>query len=183
MDAVDLVALPASRFGAAAMALVWSNILVENAREDLTGALDRGQWRVAELIARRMTQVSLRALLSAHGVSPLPPDSELVRGLGLLGADGREFEATARGLERPHLESEAAGRAALAELDAFVAAVRARIGASAFPDSFATAEAWRATLDIGYDWLRLGGYLDAELPIDEARDLLASGGSQPHLAG
>jgi len=67
----------------------------------------------------------------------------------------------------------------LNELDALVAAVRSASGSPAFPASFDTARAWDDTLAIGYDWLRLGAYLDADLPIDEARDLLASGGAQP----
>ena len=50
-----------------------------------------------------------------------------------------------------------------------------------FPSSFQAASGWRATLDIGYEWLRLGAYLDSALPVDEARDLLTSGGAQPHL--
>ncbi|MFB9904331.1 hypothetical protein [Allokutzneria oryzae] len=179
--AIDLLPLPAKRFSASAMTLVWSNVLIENAREDLTGALDRGQWRVAEVITRRMVQVSLRSLLSAYGVNPLPPDDDLVRRLDLL--PGTALATTARELESVRVGSPEEGTDALERLDTFVAGVRAVTGAGLFPSSFDSADTWRSTLDIGYDWLRLGAYLDADLPLTEAQDLLSSGGAQPHLSG
>lgn len=178
--AIDLVPLPARRFGAAAMTLVWSNVLIENAREDLDGALDRGQWRVAELTARRVVQACLRGLLSAHGINPLPPDSDLIRRLPLLDPLADEVTTAARQLDQVVINKAGQGRDVLVRVERFVARVRADIGARAFPASFHSEDAWQATLDIGYDWLRLGAYLAAELPIDEARDLLASGGAQPH---
>ncbi|GAA3990189.1 hypothetical protein GCM10022247_06040 [Allokutzneria multivorans] len=181
VDAIDLLPLPAKRFGASAMTLVWSNVLIENAKEDLTGALDRQQWRVAELVTRRMVQVSLRSLLSAYGVNPLPPDDDLVRRLDLLPDTG--LAAPARELESVRVSTPEEGRSALKRLEEFVAAVRAITGAGLFPSSFDSADTWRSTLDIGYDWLRLGAYLDADLPLTEAQDLLSSGGAQPHLTG
>ncbi|MBL1111351.1 hypothetical protein JK364_02830 [Streptomyces sp. 110] len=183
-EGIDLVPMPARRFSAAAMTLVWSNVLVENAREDLTGALDREQWSVAELSARRILRAALRGVLSAYGVNPLPPDSEVVRRLSLLpaGADTDEIRAKARHLATLTIASVAQGSAALTALDDFVALVRHTIGAHGFPSSFDSSDGWRQTLEIGYDWLRLGAHLDADLPIDEASDLLSSGGAQPHLA-
>ncbi|OKI06235.1 hypothetical protein A6A06_37690 [Streptomyces sp. CB02923] len=183
-EAVDLVPVPARRFSAAAMTLVWSNVLVENAREDLVGALDRAQWSVAQLSARRMVRFALRGVLSAHAVNPLPPDSEVVRRLSLLpaGADTDEIRAGAAELEVLTIASDDEGAAALAALDGFVALVRRATGADSFPSSFDSADGWRQTLEIGYDWLRLGAHLNADLPIDEASDLLSSGGAQPHAA-
>jgi hypothetical protein len=58
--------------------------------------------------------------------------------------------------------------------------VREIAGGTQFPASFDSREQWRRTLDISYDWLRPAAYLDTELPLDEARDLLGSGGQQPH---
>jgi hypothetical protein len=179
-DAIDLVPMPADRFSAAALTLVWSNVLVENVREDLTGAVHHRQWRVAELAARRIVQVTLRGLLSAHGVHPLPPDPDLVRRLDLLPVPTGEVRRLAEELETAAITTPEQAATVQTGLYAFVAAVRAMIGAGAFPSSFSSPEAWRATLDLGYDWLRLGAYLDAALPIDEARDLLSSGGAQPH---
>ncbi|MBM4791768.1 hypothetical protein HXP44_06780 [Streptomyces sioyaensis] len=183
-DAIDLVPVPARRFSAAAMILVWSNVLVENAREDLVGALDREQWSVAELSARRMLRFALRGVLSAYGVNPLPPDSEVVRALSLLpaGAHMDGIQAEARRLETLTIDSVAGGSAALTALDGFVALVRQATGAHGFPSSFGSSDGWRQTLEIGYDWLRLGAHLDADLPLDEASDLLSSGGAQPHVA-
>jgi hypothetical protein len=167
---VALVPLPARRFCGAALDLVWSNVLIENAREDLVGALAAGQSRVAELTARRMLQVACRGLFSAAGIHPLPPDSVLARTLSELPGPGADLGAQAQSLDR--LIGEAPDQA-LPALDRFVALVRARTGAGEFPSSFRSARGWQHTLEIGHDWLRMGGYLDADLPIDDARDLLS----------
>ncbi|MFG3013583.1 hypothetical protein ACGFZB_24605 [Streptomyces cinerochromogenes] len=181
--AVDLMPLPADRFAAAAMALVWSNVVVENAVEDLTGALQRGQWRVAELTARRAVHAALRGLFSAHGVNPLPADADLVRRLDLLpSSDGGPIGARAGELLRRAVDTPDQGDTLLTDLRSFIALVRGAVGADSFPLSFESADTWRATLELGYDWLRIGAHLDAELPIEEARDLLACNGTQPHQA-
>ncbi|MFD8733876.1 hypothetical protein ACFV06_03035 [Streptomyces sp. NPDC059618] len=180
--AVDLLPLPADRFAAAAMALVWSNVVVENAVEDLTGALQRGQRRVAELTARRAVHAALRGLFSAHGVNPLPADTDLVRRMDLLPAANGPIGVRARELLGRSVESAQDGDALRAELRRFIALVRAAVGADSFPLSFESASTWRATLRLGHDWLRLGAHLGAELPIEEARDLLTANGAQPHQA-
>ncbi|MET9895064.1 hypothetical protein ABZZ47_33605 [Streptomyces sp. NPDC006465] len=180
--AIDLVPLPADRFAAAAMALVWSNVVVENAVEDVTGALQRGQWRVAELTARRAVHAALRGLFSAHGVHPLPADSDLVRRTDLLPPVTAPIAAHAGELLRRGVDSAEHGDALLAELRSYIALVRGAVGADSFPLSFDSADTWRATLQLGHDWLRVGAHLGAELPIEEARDLLAGQGAQPHQA-
>ncbi|GAA0570322.1 hypothetical protein GCM10010172_63440 [Paractinoplanes ferrugineus] len=169
---IDLVPLPAHRFAAAAMALVWGNVMVENAVEDLRGALDREQWGVAALATARAVNGGLRALLCAHGVSPLPSDPDLIHRLDLLPTPQPRIAELARSLSD--------GTPDLTALAEFVTAVRAATGGDAFPSSFDSADGWQHTLDIGYDWLRLGAYLDQQLPLDEAQDLLSSGGAQPH---
>lgn len=181
-DAVDLVPLPADRFAAATLALVWSNIVVENAREDLGGALQRGQWRVAEVSARRAVQSVLRGLFCAYGVNPLPSDSDLVRRLSLLPPGTRPIRTLADTLTRVTIDSPERAQAVLRELEDFIDLVRQAAGADAFPSSFDSADAWRATLELGYDWVRVGAYLGAELPLEEARDLVTSSGAQPHQA-
>jgi hypothetical protein len=180
--AVDLMPLPADRFAAAAMALVWSNVVVENAVEDLTGALRRGQHRVAELTARRAVHAALRALFSAHGVNPLPADADLVRRMDLLPAATRPIGVHATELLGRGVDSAEDGDALRAELRRFIGLVRGAVGADSFPLSFDSAHTWRATLQLGHDWLRMGAHLGAELPIEEARDLLAGNGAQPHQA-
>jgi hypothetical protein len=177
--AIELSPLPAVRFGAAAMTLMWSNVLVENAREDLSGAVARNQWRVAELSAHRVVLVCARGLLSAYGVNPLPPDSDVVRRLSLLPAETGPIRELAETIVARRLDSPAAAQRVLGELDGLVSATRTVTGAQVFPSSFDSARAWDRTLAIGYDWLRLGAYLDADLPIEEARDLLGNGGRQP----
>ncbi|MEU6273188.1 hypothetical protein ABZ871_12395 [Streptomyces populi] len=180
--AIDLMPLPADRFAAAAMALVWSNVVVENAVEDLTGALRRGQRRVAELTARRAVHAALRGLFSAHGVNPLPADTDLVRRMDLLPAATGPIGARAGELLGRGVDPAEDGDALRAELRRFIALVRAAMGADSFPLSFDSAHTWRATLQLGHDWLRMGAHLGAELPIEEARDLLAGHGAQPHQA-
>ncbi|MFR0355164.1 hypothetical protein [Streptomyces sediminimaris] len=182
-DAIDLVPLPAARFAAAAMALVWSNVVVENALEDLTGALRGGQWRVAELTARRAVHAALRGLFSAYGVSPLPADCDLVRRVDLLPPVVRPVRARVEDLLRRTADPAQRGGDLLTDVRACVALVRDAAGAGAFPASFDSGEAWRATLQLGYDWLRLGAHLDAQLPLEEARDLLAGhGAASPRAA-
>jgi predicted nucleotidyltransferase len=181
--AVDLVPVPAPRFAAAGMALVWSNVLIENAREDLTGACGKEQWPVAELLVRRVLRAGLRALFSAYGVHPLPADSDLVRRLSLLPRVSREVREATHALANVAVASPAEGERAVALVERFVTLLRAETGAGLFPASFLSAQEWQATLDLGHDWLRLGAFFDADIPLDEARDLLVSGGIQPHTVG
>ncbi|PXX60181.1 acyl-CoA synthetase (AMP-forming)/AMP-acid ligase II [Nocardia tenerifensis] len=190
-DAIaTLSPLPARRFTECGMNLVWSNIVLENAREDLKGALANYQGAVADIAAHRMIAMAVRVLLSAFGIHPLPadvaPPSTLRR---LLPPHARRRDDLLAALEttrRVRFSEPVTGDAGLAVLDDFVTLVRsvaADRAATPFPASFDSREQWRRTLDIGYDWLRIAGYLDTDLPLDEARDLLASGGQQPHLRG
>ncbi|NLE79633.1 MAG: AMP-binding protein [Rhodococcus sp.] len=180
-----LVPMPARRFTECASSLVWSNVIVENAREDLVGALAQQQGRVADVAADRMLKGAVRLLLSVLGCSPLPPDVAAVATLERLiprGADRRD-ELLAELQEAQLVTFAEPGRVdaetGLAILDTFVDSVRA-MAKLQFPASFDSHEQWRRTLEIVYDWLRLAAYLDAELPIDEVQDLLSSGGAQPH---
>jgi predicted nucleotidyltransferase len=165
---VTLVPLPARRFCAAGLDLVWSNVLAENAREDLLGALAGESVAVAEVAARRMAQVACRGMFSAAGVHPLPPDGALTRLLCELPVVDRSLAEQARLVEQPPVS--------LAALDHFVAMVRANTGAGGFPSSFGSAAGWQRTIEIGHDWLRMAAYLDAELPIQDARDILSPAG-------
>ncbi|WP_267466423.1 AMP-binding protein [Nocardia blacklockiae] len=183
-----LAPLPADRFTACALDLVWSNVVLENVREDLVGAVKSGQGAVADIAAHRMIAMAVRMLLSAYGIHPLPadvaPGRTLARSLPGSAGEREELrravdEASRTSFSRA-LADGADALAELARLDDLVARVRLRTGGD-FPASFDSREQWRRTLDISYDWLRLAGYLDTDLPLDEARDLLTSGGRQPHL--
>jgi hypothetical protein len=178
---VSLVPLPARRFAAAGMAQVWSHIMIENAREDLSGALDGGQREVARTSGLRLLHHACRALLSACGMSPLPPDAAIIARLGALTAVPAELAGQAAAVERALAGDE--WELWPEHLDKLVAGVRDVVRAEVFPASFDSAAAWEATLRIGHDWIRLGAYLDAGFPIEEARDLLTSGGAQPHRRG
>ncbi|MFE3000667.1 AMP-binding protein [Nocardia sp. NPDC059246] len=188
-----LSALPARRFIGAGLNLVWSNVVLENAREDLVGAVKDAQGEVADIAAHRLIAMTVRVLLSAFGIHPLPADVDPVGTVaGLLPAYAPErdrliaaLESAARVRFSRTLRNGGDALNDLARIDAVVATVRrlaADTGAGRdFPASFDSREQWQRTLTLGYDWLRLAGYLDADLPLDEARDLLASGGQQPHL--
>ncbi|MET7767327.1 AMP-binding protein [Nocardia sp. NPDC005366] len=188
-----LAPLPARRFTECALNLVWSNVVLENAREDLAGAVKDGQGSVADIAAHRLIAMGVRVLLSSFGIHPLPADVapvETVR--AMLPAHAAHREEILAGLEAARrvrfCDLIAVGDdtvAGLTVLDDFVALVRRVAGGSdsdtGFPASFDSREQWQRTLAIGYDWLRIAGYLNTDLPLDEARDLLTSGGRQPHL--
>ncbi|WP_433194182.1 AMP-binding protein [Nocardia sp. CA-107356] len=185
--------LPATRFTECALNLVWSNIVLENAREDLAGAVKNSQGAVADIAAHRLIAMAVRVLLSAFGIHPLPADvapAPTLRRLLPQHATRRDDLLAQLESARRVRFSEIIGTggdtiAGLAILDDFVTLVRwVAAGSDAstgFPASFDSREQWRRTLAIGYDWLRIAGYLDTDLPLDEARDLLTSGGQQPHL--
>ncbi|MEU2254154.1 AMP-binding protein [Nocardia xishanensis] len=193
-DAIATLApLPARRFTECGLHLVWSNIVLENAREDLAGAVKNGQGGVADIAAHRLVAMAVRVLLSAFGIHPLPADvapaATVARSVPP-GARRRaevlaQLDAARRVRFSELLQGGGDTMAGLAILDDFVALVREVAGgadaALVFPASFDSREQWRRTLAIGYDWLRLAAYLNTDLPLDEARDLLTTGGHQPHL--
>ena len=184
---VALSVLPATRLAECAMSLIWSNIVVENAREDLLGAIKNGQPGVAEVAAARMIGAGVRVLLCAFGVAPLPADvaaaATVDRLLPRTVTVREELLARLSDAQRVSFSAGADPLADAAEgvaaLDELIRVIRVAAG-SPFPASFNSREEWRRTLDLGYDWLRLGSYLKADIPLDEARDLLTSGGAQPH---
>ncbi|MFC9895181.1 hypothetical protein ACFVMC_15975 [Nocardia sp. NPDC127579] len=191
-EIATLCPLPAQRFIACGMNVVWSNIVLENAREDLAGAVADGQGAVADLAAHRLIAMTVRILLSTYGIHPLPADvapletlrrvlpSDTLRRADLLAALESAQRVRFSRILRDGVEPEPV----LAVLDDFAGLVRWVAGggsAGGFPSSFDSREQWSRTLAISYEWLRLAAYLDAELPLDEARDLLTTGGRQPHL--
>ncbi|MEV0250961.1 nucleotidyltransferase domain-containing protein [Nocardia sp. NPDC050712] len=191
-EIATLCPLPAARFIACGMNVVWSNIVLENAREDLAGAVADGQGAVADLAAHRLIAMAVRILVSTFGIHPLPADVaplETVR--RLLPPDALRRADLLAALESAQrvrfsrlLRADADPEAGLALLDEFAGLVRWVAGggaATGFPSSFDSREQWSRTLAISYEWLRLAAYLDTELPLDEARDLLTTGGQQPHL--
>jgi hypothetical protein len=192
---ISLVPLTASRFAAAGMALAWANVEIENAREDALGAVASEQWGVLRAAARRMVRKASVAVLSAHGVVLLPgKGSEEDGGLGGTSWQRRETVeeacsqlATIGNVPQDIVEvlgdieadsqvynKEEALRL-LEVLDGVVARVRQFVGASTFPSSFNSAAGWRETVEMGYDWIRLGAYMDSTFPVDEAREVLAAG--------
>lgn len=178
--------LPAADFAACGMALVWSLMVAENAREDLGGALEAGQWGTASAAARRLVLLCARLVLTCSGIHPLPADVAPCHALRQWCPPSPELESLATTIDEllgsPTSPASCAADpdALTARLDALCRQVRTRAAGADFPSSFAGQAEWTRTLLIAYDWLRLGGHFDASLPLDEARDLVESGGMQPH---
>lgn len=178
--------LPAERFASAGLQLTWANIVAENAREDLVGALKSGQGGVADVAAPRLIAMIARMVLSAWGVHPLPPDVTPAATLRRILPSPMIEPSILTVIERAAhfrfddiLSSGGDGLAELEVLDGLLGAVRALVG-SDFPASFDSRDQWRRTLEIAYDWVRLGTHLEVRLPLAEAADLMNSGGGQPH---
>lgn len=172
--------IPAGQFAAAGMSLVYANLVIENAREDALGAMGAGQWRVMERAGRAILRHASMAMLSAAGVHPVPPVEELQAALIAMGNIPSMLLAQLLELDRTLcIDNETSAQEALERLDALVCAIRDMTRTSLFPRCFSTAGAWQRAIDIGYDWIILGAYLDADFPLDEARDVIATGGQQP----
>jgi hypothetical protein len=163
--------VPAAQFAASGMNLVYANLVIENAREDVLGALAAGQWRVMERAGRAMVRHACMAVLSAGGVHPLPPIEEIDAAAGLSGTAELDHALC--------IENEVEARAALEQLDTLVGVARETTWTSRFPHCFSNPRDWQRAIDIGYDWIILGAFLDADFPLDEARDVIATGGQQP----
>jgi hypothetical protein len=170
---VKLLPISARQFAAAGMALSWGNVLVESVRQDAVGAIAGEQWGVFEIVARRMMNHACLAILSAHGVDPLPPPEQACEHLRSLPGLSDTVIDMVDGLEgvlatdnRPHAED------LLQRLDQFTALMRDITGTGQFPVSFGGTEAWRETLKGFFDWVRVGAYLDARFPREDLRELL-----------
>jgi hypothetical protein len=179
---VTLVGVSAARFAAAGMEFAFINQNIENAREDALGALKAGQYRVFERAVHRMLRHTCIAALSASGMHPVPPQEEVHARVLHLPIFSESLKAKILDLDGIlRVEDAAAAEATLATIDGIVAEMREATKSTSFPSCFDSAESWQRTLDIGYDWVRLGAYLDADFPLSMIRDLLASSGQQPNL--
>lgn len=176
---IELLPLPADRFAGIGMALVWHNMILENAREDLVGAIQRGQWGTASVTAQRMFRQTCLALLLSYGNHGIVAEESpvVIERSRQVPEEFRQLVADTRGLLAVE-DAESAHRV-LDVLDSFAARIREGTAAGLFPSCFVSADEWRQTLEMGYDWVRLGAYLDVAPPIEDARDLIASGGDQP----
>ena len=172
---ITLVPIPAGRFAAAGMALVWANVMVENAREDAVGALAHRQWGVLEVVVRRMLRWASLSLLRAYGVDPPPAQEEACAQLAELPGIDPQLAADALAFDTElAIDGKQAAHAALAAVEKLVVRLRNEIGAVGFPSSFTDADAWRTTLETFYDWVRIGAHLDSDFPLDDLRDVLLS---------
>ena len=193
--------ISANQFAAAGLVLVWANAEVENSREDALGAIDAGQWRTLESTVRRIARKSSVVILSANGIAALPSegawDGRLRTGEGRLsGTSWQRREADEESCLRLRslpgvpaelmtalVDLETSGGVTnkeeaerlLSATDDAIDRVRDVTAGSLFPSSFVTPEEWRETLELVYDWVRLGAYVDSAFPLEEAHDVVASG--------
>jgi hypothetical protein len=193
--------ISANQFAAAGLVLVWANAEVENSREDALGAIDAGQWRTLESTVRRMARKSSVVILSANGIAALPSegawDGRLRTGEGRLSGTSwqrreadeesclrlRSLPGVPAGLVTALVDLETSGGVTskeeaerlLSATDDAIARVRDVTAGSLFPSSFVTPQEWRETLELVYDWVRLGAYVDSAFPLEEAHDVVASG--------
>lgn len=174
------LAINARDFASAGMSLVWSNVMIENAFEDIEGALKADQLAVVNWTFGRVIKEVALALLSAQGAVPLPPREEAVTHvIRSNGPFGEVREIIDRLVNSGQAESIAEARRTFDLVKRLVDSARHAMGFEDFPKSFEASANWYATTDIGYDWVRMGAYLQSDFPIEEARDLLSRHGDQP----
>lgn len=173
--AVKRMPTDAEHFAAAGMALVWANVFAENAREDALGAIAARQWGLFEVSVYRVLRDACRVHAGLVGAFPLPSKEEAYSHLRWLGEVPDDLLAELTEVERAaHFVDETTAREVLDRADRCVLRLREGSAAALLPRSFTSARGWRETIEVGYDWVRLGAYVDADFPIEEARDLLGS---------
>lgn len=172
-DRIHMLPLPARRFVKAGMALMWSNVIVENALEDARGAVKENQWGVFSVVLRRCVRYICIAVISAFGVAPWPPAEEALSVLSRLRLVSKELAEQAGFLESaPVVGSSGEALALLSSVEHLVGALRQFTDTELFPASFEGGVGWRDTLALGNDWLRLSAYLGVTPPKEEAQDMV-----------
>lgn len=171
--AVKRMPTDADAFAAAGMALVWANVLAENAREDALGAVANDQWGLFDISVQRLLRDACRVRAGLAGAFPLPGKEEAYSHLRSLGDVPDELLAEVHEVERAaFFADETTARDVFDRAERCVQRLREGSTAALLPPSFSSAVGWRETIEIGYDWVRLGAFVDAAFPIEEARDLL-----------
>jgi len=166
----------ATAFVEAGMGLVWANLVVENALEDIAGALKKQEWALLGVTTRRCVRFLCSVALCARGVAPGPADEETVSVAGRLGVLPRHLWTAAEALVARPVASDAEEAATIVEsLNELVAEVRSGLpGSGGLPSSFDGADGWSDTLAVGGDWVRLATYLGIRPPKEDAQDLIAA---------
>lgn len=167
----------ATAFVTAGMGMVWSNVVVENALEDIAGALEKEEWVLLGVATRRCVRFLCGVALCAHGVAPGPADEETVSVAGRLGVLPQHLWSVAEALVARADATDATEAAAIVEtLRELVADVHAGLpGGGGLPSSFDGADGWSDTLAVGGDWIRLATYLGIRPPKEDAQDLVTVG--------
>jgi hypothetical protein len=143
------------------------------------GALDAEQWRVFERSAKRMLRFACLAMMSSYGINPLPPVEEVHEVLARLDCAPQDLRKRIASFDKTLLlDNHASAVQALAGLDEIISDMRNLTEGSIFPSSFDSPAGWQQTLNMGFDWARLGAFLDAQFPLEQARDLIRSARSQ-----
>jgi hypothetical protein len=181
-DAVTLLSGDPQKFVAAGGMLAYSCMVVDNSREDAIGALQAEQWRVFERAIRRLVRYCSMMVLSAWEAYPPPPLEEAPLHLSRIRTGIAKWVVSEIiELDDVVVDDSRTAHTVLQRANRVYAEVRRLADSDTFPDAFASASDWDRALRIGNDWARLGAYLDAPFPLEQARELIASGGHQSHL--
>jgi hypothetical protein len=183
---VQMAPIAARQFSYSGTTLVFINIVIENTWEDLVGGIENEQWALCGHRLREMVRSVCLLALCASGLAPRPPiedvyDDLVYYFLNSPGVDP-DLQNAIRDLGPIRIRNRQEAEAVSEKLRAVVKQAKQLINCDIFPTCFESEQQWQEALDMGYDWVRLSAYLDSDFPIEEARDLLSTGGAQPHLA-
>jgi hypothetical protein len=176
---VAMLAVPAPRLCFSGAEFVWASICLENAWEDFIGVYEQKQWKLVQTALQRLVGWACEVLFSAFAISPVPDIQEVAMRIDEIPAVSPDLAAEARRLRALSCNNEDDALAERREVEAFLRRIKEIIGGEFFPSTFDGADDWRYTLEYGFDWGRLAGFVDPTLsdgrtfPIEEVRDMLA----------
>jgi predicted nucleotidyltransferase len=183
---IILSSIPAEQFAYSGVTLVYTNMIIENILEDFYGAMKNEQWSTCEDRLRIMIRQVCFLILCSYGVTPPPPlrnimDDSIYSLINQPDVDPN-FISEALSIEPIIINNKEDAQLNLKKIDNFIRRARDLVSANLFPNCFGSEDEWQKALDLAYDWVRMGAYVVSLFPVEEARDLLSTGGKQPHLA-
>lgn len=184
-DDIQLSPVPVKKFTYSGISLIFINIVVENTWEDFYGALKNEQWSVCEHRLREMVRHFCMLLLCSFGLAPDPPLEDIYEDLIYYLKNTKKFENDLMNeilsFEPVIIRNADEANELKDKVEVILKKVRNIITNDLFPNCFDSEDDWQKALDLAYDWVRMSAYVDSKFPVEEARDLLATGGGQPHL--
>lgn len=177
-DDITLSPLPAPRFARCGTELLWAVIFFAATREDMIGALAQQDWTAATAASTAMLTYLAREILTAHGIEPLPPDSDVMLTLRRLRCEHRTmFDSTARAAAGP-ISSADDGAHRLGLLDRLAADVGKVSGCDRVRTYLESSEAIERMDQVGRAWGQLNLTLGLGLRYEEAYGVLDDAGKE-----